>query len=91
MESLSNKLFYMGSFPMNEHKISYKNYIICVAHFATSPYLAYDVKLSCKRYTSKEKGQQEALNQLYNCKGKLTNLRNLFFLPCARLDPTGGN
>lgn len=71
--------------------ISYKNYIICIARFARSPYLAYDVKLSCKRYRSEEKGQPEALNQLCNCKGKLTNLRNLFFLPCPRLDPTGGN
>lgn len=76
---------------MNEPMISYENDMICVARFAASPYLAYDVKLSCKRYTSKEKGQPEALNQLYNCKGKLTNLRNLFFLPCPRLDPTEGN
>lgn len=91
MQSLPNKLSSMGSFPMNEPKVSCKNYIICFAHFATSPHLACDAELSCQRDTSKEKGQPEALNQVYSCKGKLTNLRNLLFLPCARLDPTGGN
>lgn len=76
---------------MNESKISYKNYIMCLAHFATSTYLAYNTKLSHKRDAFKEKVQLEALNQLHSCKGKLTNLRNLLFLPCPRPNPTGGN
>ena len=36
---------------------------MCIAHFATSPYLAYNTKLSHKRDTFKEKVQLEALNQ----------------------------
>lgn len=69
MKILSNKLSQMGSFPMSEPKIFGKNYITCFAHFATSPYLAHDVKLSCHRDMSRRRVSRKRWTKFIVAKG----------------------